>query len=105
MAVFVYQRDSERFNLEALVMLEDFRTGFYYNGIIYNYSRSGVYFETDYAPRPGRKIRLKFHEYNNLPAPSSSLVYTAEIRWRCTLAENSSSYSFGVGAKYCRDAI
>ena len=53
MIALVYQRNSQRFEVEAPVMLEDFRTGFYYNGIIYNYSADGVYLESDYAPRPG----------------------------------------------------
>ena len=53
MAVLAYQRNSQRFEIQAPVMLEDFRTGYYYHGIIYNYSADGVYLESDYAPRPG----------------------------------------------------
>jgi hypothetical protein len=97
MIAVAYQRSSERFELKAPVMLEDFRTGFYYDGIMYNYSADGIYLESDYAPRPGRKIRLKV---DGLPDISAPQVYVAEIRWRCPLSENSSSYSYGVGVKY-----
>ena len=93
-----YQRNSERFELEATVMLEDFLTGFYYNGTIYNYSSDGAYLECDYAPRPGRKIYLKVAD---LPDIFALQVYIAEIRWRRPLPENSSFHPYGVGVKYC----
>ena len=54
MIALAYQRVSERFEVQAPVMIEDFRTGFYYNGVIYNYCADGVYLESDYALRPGR---------------------------------------------------
>lgn len=98
MTVTAYQRNSERIELETSVILEDFRTGFYYNGIIYNHSSDGVYLESDYAPRPGRKIYLKVEGFPNV---FSLQVYIAEIRWRRPLPENSSSHSYGVGVKYC----
>ena len=98
MTATAHQRNSKRFELEATVMLEDFRTGFYYNGIIYNYSSDGVYLECDYAPRPGRKIYIKVA---GLPDIFTLQVYIAEIRWRRPLPENSSSHPFGVGVRYC----
>ena len=98
MIAVAYQRSSERFEYKAPVMLEDFRTGFYYDGTMYNYSPAGMYLESDYAPRPGRKIRLKV---NSLPEIATPQEYVAEIRWRCPLFENASSYSYGLGVKYC----
>jgi len=41
MNAFAYKRTSQRFEAEAPVMLEDFRTGFYYKGTLYNYSNDG----------------------------------------------------------------
>ena len=93
-----YQRASQRFSIEVPVILEDFRTGFYYNGTIYNYSTEGVYLESDYAPRPGRQIRLKVNQahqiFNNDP-------YLAVIRWRRSLYEDSAEYFYGIGVQYC----
>jgi len=77
-------------------MLEDFRTGFFYNGTLYNYSTEGVFFESDYAPRPGRKIHIKV---DGLPDIFTPHIYLAEVRWRKQLSHN--SYSYGVGIKYC----
>jgi len=84
MIAVAYQRNSQRFEVEVPVMLEDFRTGFYYKGVIYNYSADGVYLESDYAP----DIFLTDH-------------YLAEIRWRQPLSDETSDHSFGIGMKYC----
>ena len=59
MNAFYDHRASKRYQKESPVLLEDFRTGFYYNGTMYNYSENGIYFESNYAPRPGRRIHLK----------------------------------------------
>ena len=98
MIAVAYQRNSQRFELQAPVMLEDFKTGFYYNGIIYNYSADGVYLESDYAPRPGRRIHLKVNGARDIFTRDH---YLAEIRWRRPLFEKDTSFSYGVGMKYC----
>jgi hypothetical protein len=90
-------RNGERFYFETPVLVEDNRTGYRYDGTMLNYSRSGMYLETDYAPRPKRKIRIKV---NNLPDSSSPRKYLAEVRWRQPLSGNGSSYSYGIGVKY-----
>ncbi len=96
MKAFIDHRTSQRIQIEAPVMLEDFRTGFFYNGTLYNYSTEGVFFESDYAPRPGRKIHIRI---DGLPDIFTPHVYLAEVRWRKQLSDN--SYSYGVGIKYC----
>jgi len=98
MNAFAHHRTSQRFQAEARVMLEDFRTGFYYKGTLYNYSMDGGYFETEYAPRPGKKIHIKV---DGLPEVFTPHIYLAEIRWRKPLPENRNSYAYGVGIRYC----
>ena len=98
MTALAYQRNSQRFEVEALVMLEDFRTGFNYIGIIYNYSADGVYLESDYAPRPGRRFHLKVNAAHDI---FTSEPYLAEIRWRRPLSDQTSDYSYGIGMRYC----
>jgi hypothetical protein len=98
MMATVDHRTDLRIEYEAPVMLEDFRTGFLYNGTIYNYSDCGLYIETDYAPRPRRKIRITI---TGLPNVSSAQVHLAEVRWRTCLREDCSPYSFGMGIRYC----
>ena len=90
-------RNSERLYLEAPVSVEDNRTGYRYDGTMFNYSKSGMYLESDYAPRPGRKIRIKV---NKLPNPSSPRNYLAEVRWRRPIPRKSSPWAYGTGVKH-----
>ena len=90
-------RNGERFYSETSVLVEDNRTGYRYDGTMFNYSKSGMYLETDYAPRPSRKIRIKV---NNLPDFPSPRKYAAEVRWRQPLTAKASAYSYGIGVKY-----
>ena len=65
---------------------------------MYNYSSEGGYIESDYAPRPGKKIHIKV---DGLPDVFTPHVYLAEVRWRKPLTENPNSYAYGLGIKYC----
>jgi len=98
MVAVAYQRASERFEFEAAVIIEDFRTGFDYNGEIYNYSAAGVYLESDYAPHPGRKLHLKV---DGAPAIFNAQHYLAEVRWRCSLPDNTGGHLYGCGLRFC----
>ena len=98
MTAIAHNRTSQRFASNASVMFEDFRTRFHYRGTLYNYSSEGGYVESDYAPRPGRKVHVKV---DGLPQFITPHVYLAEIRWRRQLTENQSGYNYGVGIKYC----
>jgi hypothetical protein len=98
MVAVAYQRASERFEVEAAVIIEDFRTGFDYNGTIYNYSADGVYLESDYAPRPGRKLQLKV---DGAPDIFNAPFYLAEVRWRCSRPDDSVRYLYGFGLRFC----
>jgi hypothetical protein len=92
-------RNSEHFNYKATVMIEHVCTGYCYHGTMYYYSGDGIYFESDYAPRPETKIRIRV---NNLPFISTPHAYFAKVRWRQQLTDNDSSYSYGIGVKYCK---
>lgn len=90
-------RNGERFFLKTPVSIEDNRTGYRYDGTMFNYSRGGMYLETDYAPRPTRKIKIKVDSLPSSPSPQSLL---AEVRWRQPLPGRKSPFSFGIGVKY-----
>ena len=98
MNIFSDQRTRRRIPSEAPVILEDLRTGFNYAGRLNNYSADGAYFESGYAPRPGRKLHINI---DGLPDDSNPQTYRAEVRWRRPLPENPNAYLYGVGVKYC----
>ena len=90
-------RNSERFYLQTPVSVEDNRTGYRYDGTMFNHSTGGMYLESDYAPRPGRKIRLQVNNLANFSSPEN---YFAEVRWRQPIKVKASAYAYGIGVKY-----
>jgi hypothetical protein len=44
------QRDTTRVKHKARILLENLPSGAHYKAKMYNYSRGGLYFESDYAP-------------------------------------------------------
>ena len=90
-------RNVERFYSKTPVLVEDKRTGYRYEGTMFNYSKSGMYLESDYAPRPSRKIGIKI---KSLPDSFSPRSYLAEVRWRQPLSKKASTYGYGIGVKY-----
>ena len=90
-------RNGERLYFETPVLVEDTRTGYRYDGTMFNHSKGGMYLESDYAPRPNRKIRININKFSGSSSPRS---YLAEVRWRQPLGTATSSYSYGIGVKY-----
>ena len=92
------QSRSKRIKYKTPITLEDKRTGYQYSGTLHNYSESGLYFESAYAQRPGRKICITS---NNLPFNSKNNGHLAEVIWRKLLGPQRSTQAFGIGAKFC----
>ena len=90
------QRDYPRFPHEAAIMFENYATGNYYEGRMANYSRTGIYFETDFAPAPGAEI---FIGIEDSPFSNGHDVYRAKVIW-CKNIKHRRSYYYGVGAKF-----
>ncbi|GAF97266.1 unnamed protein product [marine sediment metagenome] len=91
------QRDATRLKHKASILLENFPAGDHYEAKMYNYSRGGMYFESDYAPLPGTEIYIGIEKS---PYDFSPDMYRAQVRWRRELATHDSKYGFGVGVKY-----
>lgn len=91
-------RNSRRFHHRATIMIEDGCTGYCYNGIMYNCSGNGMYFESDYAQQPGTKIQIRV---DNMPFTSAPHYYFANVIWRRQLIDSDSIYLYGIGVKYC----
>jgi PilZ domain len=91
------KRDTPRFEHEATVMIEDFPAGQYHEGRMYNYSRAGMYFESDFSPKIGSDI---FIGIEDSPYSSGHDVYRARVMWCRELPEVASYYYYGVGVKY-----
>ena len=91
------QREDRRFSHKATVMFENYPAGNYFEGRMINYSRSGMYFEADFAPKVGTEI---FIGIENSPYSSNHDVYRAKVVWCNELPEDDSFYYYGVGIHY-----
>lgn len=92
------QRTKARMDCEAPIMLEDAHTGYHFPATVKNYSDKGMYFESDYALRPGRRVRINVV---GAPFKSASNIQFAKVIWRRMLDQKSSFHPYGIGAKYC----
>ncbi len=95
-------RDDLRYKRKAKILLEAHPNGSYYQAKMINFSRGGMYFESDYAPLPGTEI---FIGIENSPYDFGADVYRAQVRWRKELSDQKSKYAFGVGVKYNQPII
>jgi hypothetical protein len=91
------KRGTSRFRHEVPIMFENYSSGRYYEGRMYNYSRGGLYFESDFAPKVGTEI---FIGVENSPHTSGHDVYRAKVVWKKELADSQSFFLYGVGVKY-----
>ncbi len=91
------QRGAARVRHTANILLENLPAGTHYKAKMYNYSRGGMYFESDYAPLPGSEIYIGIERS---PYDASPDIYRVQVRWRRELAAKNSDYTFGVGVKY-----
>ena len=90
--------NSKRFHHQAKILLKDGCTGYCYDGTMYNDGDSGMYFESDYAPRPETKIQIMI---NNVPYVSGPHICFVKVIWRKQLGNDDSPYSYRIGVKYC----
>ncbi len=90
-------RDNMRTKHKANILLETYPTGVYYQAKMFNFSRDGMYFESEYCPLPGTEIYIGIE---NSPYDIGADVYRAQVRWRKQLTDKKSKYTYGVGVKY-----
>ncbi|MBW2409540.1 MAG: PilZ domain-containing protein [Deltaproteobacteria bacterium] len=90
-------RDDFRYKHKAKILLENCATGACYHAKMQNYSRCGLYCESDYAPLPGTDIYISIE---NSPYGFGADLYRAQVRWRTKLSDKKSKYSYGVGVRY-----
>ncbi len=87
-------RNFARFNHQAPVILENYPSGQYYGARMHNYSKSGMYFESYFAPTPGTDIIIGIE---NSPYKSGPDVCRARVKWCKELPVGG---IFGVGVNY-----
>jgi Tfp pilus assembly protein PilZ len=90
------RRAHKRFSHEAPITQENLGSEIYYTSKMYNYSKDGLYFETDTDLKAGEEI---FIGIENSPYVSESGIYEcyfATIVWRKELKNSTYNYAYGV---------
>jgi hypothetical protein len=90
-------RQANRTSHKDRILLEHYRTGEYHVAEMRNFSRGGMYFESDFAPLPGTEVYIGIERS---PYDAGADLFRAEVRWRNRLSPHQSTYSYGVGVKY-----
>jgi hypothetical protein len=89
-------RSDVRLQHSARIVLEDFEGGVMNEARMVNYSKKGLYFESDFYLVPGTEI---FAGINDSPLASDSDVYEcyrARIKWRKFLEDSVFDYGYGI---------
>ena len=97
MSTVAEKRKYERIPLRASVVLEDRRTGFRYKANMCNYSAGGIYVQSEYALRPGRRLQILTEM---LPPDVAHWGSQAKVRWRQRLIESTPALLYGMGLQY-----
>lgn len=93
------KRSCARLDHQAQITLEMFEVGVMHEARMSNYSKSGLYFESDFYLVPGTEIYIGI---SNSPYTSRSGVYEcyrSVIKWRKFLENSSFDYGYGIELK------
>jgi hypothetical protein len=94
------RRRHRRFFCEAEISHDILTQNNIYKGKLYNFSKVGLYFESDQTIYPGEEIFIKFEERQGSYSDDfmTQLPFGVEIIWQNDLSE--SSFRYGYGANY-----
>ncbi len=91
------RRNAKRFDHKSTVMIEDAVQGYFYYGTMRNFSAGGMYFESDFVPKPGTPVKIQLE---NPPFKTSPREYAANVVWYDALDEEESVYNYGIGVRF-----
>ena len=91
------RRADPRYRHETAIMYEHYGSGSYFEGKMHNYSRGGMYFESNFAPDIGTEI---FIGVEDSPYSAGHDVYRAKIIWHTKLEYSEALFSYGIGVQY-----
>jgi hypothetical protein len=99
--VEIYEnRDDERATHKVPVLVEDLEDGSIYRGRMVDYSKSGMYLETDVILDMGAEIHIGIENSPYTLSSSSSQkapqYFRAKIRWQKDLKDNLFNFGYGV---------
>jgi hypothetical protein len=91
------QRVSKRLYHEAPLVIENCDSGTYSYGRMYNYSRGGIYFESDTPFQAGTRVRFDI-EKSKISLGADH--YFAEVKWCAEISAAVVLYDYGIGVEF-----
>jgi hypothetical protein len=93
------KRSCARLGHQAHITLESFEVGVLHEARMYNYSKSGLYFESDFYLVPGAEIFIGINNSPYTSAPGVYECYRSIIKWRKFLEHSAFDYGYGIELK------
>lgn len=107
---YTEKRAWERYNQEAAITYAHFNSNKFYRGKTTNYSKKGIYFESDLSLKPGANIYIRIENYSFSASCSKDcdcmgvrMLALAEVKWCKEISGSDGSY-YGAGLKYLEPA-
>jgi hypothetical protein len=93
------QRICARFDYESTIRFNLPGKPAFHAGQMYDYSRSGLYFETDTRLLDGQELDIRIEQ---CPFPAAPEIIRAEVRWCAEIQDAVVLYRFGVGVQFTK---
>ena len=91
------QRICARFDYESTIRFNVAGKPTLHEGRMYDYSRSGLYFETDEQLFGGQELDIRIDQ---CPFPGAPEIIRAKVRWSAEIPDAVVLYRFGVGVQF-----
>ena len=97
MPIKIERRKHERFPCETKILHDTSPPDFFYKGTMYNFSKNGLYFESDEDLLQGHEIFISIKKPPQLFTVKPNQNFSVKIMWHQELQD--SPYQSGYGAK------
>ena len=89
-------RDTARMDHVSPVQVQDIESGKIHRARMFNYSKEGVYFESDSVLEPGMQIYIGIKDSPYAVVPDVLEYHLAQIMWRKILKDSFYRYGYGI---------
>ena len=93
------RRKNVRIDHTAALKVEEQKSGKLFKARMFNYSKNGLYFESDHILDPGDQIYIEIEDSPYASCGGVFEYYRTEIKWRKKLKD--SYFEYGYGVKLC----
>ena len=92
----IERRENARIDQITPLKIKNLKSGKIHNARMFNYSKNGMYFESDSILQTGDQIYIGIQDSPYAPSAGLLEYYRAEIRWHKKLKDSYFQYGYGV---------